>query len=76
MFLLDDSYNRTNNLKQSNNITTPVSQNQIRESTKSTTPVFKKVTSIFTTPVPQKYNIDNSISENNLTQMNLLVQGN
>ncbi|KAF0754202.1 DUF4806 domain-containing protein [Aphis craccivora] len=39
-----------------------------------TTPVFKKVTSIFTTPVPQEYNNDNSISENNLTQMNLLVQ--
>lgn len=81
MFLLDDSYNRTNKLKQS--ITTPVSQNQIRESTKYstslTTPVFKKVTSIFTAPewpVPQEYNNDNSISENNLTQMNLLVQGN
>jgi len=78
-FLLDDSY-RTNKLKPSINNTTPVSQNQIRESTKSTTsqttPVFKKVTSIFTTPVPQKYNKDNnSISENNLTQMNLHVQG-
>jgi len=51
MFLLNDSYNRTNKLKQS--IATPVSQNQIIESTN-----------------------DNSISENNLTQMNLLVQGN
>lgn len=63
MFLLDDSYNRTNKLKQSNNITTPVSQNQIRESTKYstslTTPVFKKVTSIFTTPVPQEHNYHN-----------------
>lgn len=36
--------------------------------------MFKKATSIFTTPVPQKYNINNLISENNLTQMNLLVQ--
>jgi len=31
---------------------------------------------IFTTPAPQKYNIDNSISENYFTKMNLLVQGN
>eukprot|EP00102_Acyrthosiphon_pisum_P026207 XP_016663417.1 PREDICTED: uncharacterized protein LOC103310521 [Acyrthosiphon pisum] len=75
---LDDSY-RTYKLKPSINNTNLVSPNQIRESTKSTTSqttsVFKKVTSIFTTPVPQKYNNDNnSISENNLTQMNLLVQ--
>lgn len=87
MFLLDDSY-RTNKLKPINN-TTPVSQKKIIEYTnfypdnystqnsKSTacltTPVFNKVKSVFTTPVPQKYVNDNN--PNNLTQINLLVQG-
>lgn len=44
-----------------------------KSTTSLTTPVFKKVPSIFTALVPRKY-INNKNSKN-FTQINLLVQG-